>query len=100
VSAITVQVQVQEWEIELGRESHLGSFFLSQPVGMPDTIPIVVWGPKVKVVYPHGYGYSGIRKRVSYQIEKHTTNFVRCLKHPKPRVESNASLYKAGDNET
>jgi hypothetical protein len=67
---------------------------------LPNMAPVVVWGPKVKVVHPHGYDYAGIRKRVTYQIEKHTTTFVRCLKHPKPRVESNASLYKAGHDET
>jgi hypothetical protein len=64
--------------------------------GREHMAPVMVGSPQEKVVYPHGTGYAGVRKRVWYQIEKHTTEWKRCLPHPKPRIETNASLYKAG----
>lgn len=57
--------------------------------------PVIVGRPVEKVVLPHGKKYAGVRKKVWYQIEKHTDEWKRCLPHPKPRIETNASLYKA-----
>jgi len=42
----------------------------------------------------HGCLKAGQVLRVSWQIERHTGSFRRCLQRPKPKVHSNASLWK------
>ena len=57
--------------------------------------PVIISPIKEKTIYPHGYNHPGERRRVWYEIEKHTTDFRRCLPPPKGYIASNASLYKA-----
>jgi len=49
--------------------------------------------PKVTTTYPHGRKYAAVKKRVTYEIQTHSS-FKRCLERPCPYVASNASLVK------
>ena len=64
-------------------------------------VSVVVVRHKVKRVYPHGKGKPKhfVKKRVHYKIVCHTGRFTRCLKHPKPYIDSNASLVKVTETE-
>lgn len=62
---------------------------------------VVVTPHKVKRVYVHGKGKPkhSVKKRVHYKIVCHTGRFTRCLRHPKPYIDSNASLVKITEQE-